>query len=369
MKNALVSFIKAHPHDWEMLLKADPYYLEIKTDDNYPYLYCFSYNQIKSDFSSDIVQCSRGIILYIKDNIVDIVCWAFNKFFNYNEPHASSIDWNSAVVQEKIDGSIIKLHYNKYYNKWIWSTNSIIDAHNSTLGSEGSKYITFHDLIDEVTKEWKYAFDPHYTYIFEIVSPFNRIVVPYDTLNIYHIGTRNNMTGEELSIDIGIKKPQIYSFSTWENMIESIKTLPFSKEGYVVVDKYWNRVKVKSLEYLKVHHLRHNGELKEDRILDLIKTGEDLEFLNYYPEFKPIFFEVQKKYVSFCNAIDYIPTLGKLLKTEFPVKKDFALFVIDKWKNLSSYFFSYYDGKLDIEKIKKECTMDIIYKGIERRKQ
>ena len=44
------------------------------------------------------------------------------------------------------------------------------------------------------------------TYMFELVSPYNRIVVPHESIDLYNIGTRDNVTLHELEVDIGIKK-------------------------------------------------------------------------------------------------------------------------------------------------------------------
>ena len=73
-------------HDnWEELLTQEPYYLKIKEDG--PYV-IFNYDQLKSDFNNPIVQEARGII-FRRDNWSHPACWAFNKFFNAQEPNAA----------------------------------------------------------------------------------------------------------------------------------------------------------------------------------------------------------------------------------------------------------------------------------------
>ena len=62
----LLDFIKEHDN-WKELLKEDPYFLDIKEEDD---LTLLKYNQIKSDFSQDIVKECRGIILDKNNNIV-----------------------------------------------------------------------------------------------------------------------------------------------------------------------------------------------------------------------------------------------------------------------------------------------------------
>ena len=60
---------------------------------------------ISCDFSDPVVQEARGII--IDTERLDVACWPFRKFGNFAESYADSIDWDSAHVQEKIDGSIV----------------------------------------------------------------------------------------------------------------------------------------------------------------------------------------------------------------------------------------------------------------------
>lgn len=40
----------------------------------------------------------------------------YKKFFNFGEDCAATIDWNTAKVQEKIDGSLISLYW--YDDSW-----------------------------------------------------------------------------------------------------------------------------------------------------------------------------------------------------------------------------------------------------------
>lgn len=71
---------------------------------------------MECDFTNPVVQEARGII--INTETLDVVCWPFRKFANYGESYADSIDWNTARVQDKIDGSIVKLWYNRAADKW-----------------------------------------------------------------------------------------------------------------------------------------------------------------------------------------------------------------------------------------------------------
>ena len=68
-----------------------------------------------SNFNDPIVKEARGIIIDTFN--YEVACFPFNKFGKYTDYYADEIDWNTASVQEKIDGSIIKMWFNKYTNK------------------------------------------------------------------------------------------------------------------------------------------------------------------------------------------------------------------------------------------------------------
>ena len=140
--------------------------------------------------------------------------------------------------------------------------------------------------------------------MFELVSPFNRVVVPYSKTEIYHIGTRNNVTLEELDVNIGIKKPVKYGIHYLEQCLEAARCLPFNEEGYVVVDGNWNRVKIKSPAYVAAHHLKNNGVINASRILDLIRENGQDDFSSIYPEFKPIIEKVMRGITDFRYAVE-----------------------------------------------------------------
>ena len=278
--SVICKYINDHPTDWYETLHKD-YGIRIKKEDS---LAIFSYN-IECDFRDPIVQESRGII--IDHEKMEVVCWPFRKFGNYTESYADPIDWNNAVVLEKVDGSIIKLWFNKITNAWQFSTNGVINAENAT--TDAFSNIAYGALIRQAVNYKDIPFDKldkDSTYIFELVSPQTRVVVKYDEIALYHLGTRSNITGEERNEDIGIKKPKSYKISSLEDCIKAAIELnkgcesddEIANEGFVVVDKNWNRVKVKSPDYIMMHRLKHNdGISKKDAVTTLLYIKSDVE--------------------------------------------------------------------------------------------
>lgn len=284
----------------------------------------FSYSQIDSDFYNEIVRECRGIILH-EETLIP-VCVPFYKFGNYGEGYADTIDWDSAKVQEKVDGSLIKVW--NFNDEWRVSTNGTIDARDAELYSDISEYSTFYELFMKAAENCgldMFNLNKKYTYMFELISPFNRVVVPYTSTEIRHIGTRNNTTLKELNVDIGIKKPKKYKLHSLCDCIIAAEALPFSDEGYVVVDKHWHRNKIKSPAYVTAHHLKNNGVVTKDRIVDLIRINEHEEFLSYYPEFLDSFNFVSNKINGFIEEMNSLLTLKN---KDIEPRKNFAEFAV-----------------------------------------
>lgn len=341
----LINYIKDNPLDWEEKLKSDPYNLIIKRKENFILFY---YNQISSDFKEEIVRESRGIIL--EDNTWKVLAYPFKKFSNIQEGHADKVDFKTAKCLEKIDGSLIKIWF--YKGELKVSSMSEIDAREARLLPEFSEiFENFYELfMSEAKKEVDFEkLDKDNTYIFELTSPYNRVVVPHSKVEIYHTGTRNNLTLKEHYEDIGVKKPKEYSFSSIEEVMQMASKLPFNEEGYVVVDGNFNRVKIKSPAYVAVHHLNYKGTTSVPRMLILIVSKEHEEFLSYFPEYKEAFDKVAGKYDELLKEIK-----SNLIDAEFKKdlsRKDFALWATKTI--IPSILFNYLDNKVNIDNYEK----------------
>jgi len=342
----ILSFIKNNSN-WEEILTKKPYSLNVSRENGFMLL---KYNQIESDPKNEIVKEARGIIFHEEAHAP--VCVPFFRFYNVQEDYADKIDWESAIIQEKIDGPILKVW--SYNSEWYLSTNGTINAFTCDLQSKiASSVSTFGELfLKAVALESledfaeKYSLDKNYTYLFEIVSPYNRVVVPYSETQIFHIGTRNNVTLQEENIDLGIQKPKTYNFSSLNDCINMAKELPFSEEGYVVVDKFWKRNKIKSPAYIAAHHLKNNGVISNYNIVELLMNGESVEFLAIYPEYKNDFDRVQEELNLLemnLHAIDVCILSKKNLG-----RKEFAE-VATKTK-YPDFAFQLYDSKISTSK-------------------
>ena len=247
----------------------------IRVKDKYPYM-IFNYG-IDVDPTDPVVREARGIIIDMER--LEVACWPFNRFYNSYEEAAredlENFDWNNCRVEEKIDGSIVKLFWNRYSGKWQWATNGCIDAADADTVSGES----FLDVIKQAYNYNQIVFeslDEEMTYIFELVSPLQQIVIYYPKTLLYHIGTRNITTGEEDWRYIGILHPEIYQLNTLDDCLSAANKLNADEtqvggEGFVVVDKDWRRLKIKSPEYVAAHKIMSNHNINKEHIIEMIK--------------------------------------------------------------------------------------------------
>ena len=335
---SIQKFIRENPDNWERLLAAAPYHLKIVEWKDQG-LFGFHYRMGISDFSEEIVQEARGLIL---DKNADVVAYPFKKFFNSEEPLAAEIDWNSAFSTFKIDGSLIIVFY---YHGWQVATSSGRNASEAPLGNSFT-FHNFRELFGAAATNSNFDFDrldPRYTYCFELVSKYNKVVINYDMPELYHIFSRNNLTLEEELIDIGVRKPKRFDFNSKRDYQELIRRMEDddSVEGIVVQDKYFNRVKMKTQSYVRRHYLRQNDCWSKRTMIEAILRGETGEVLSYYPEYKGAFAEIKMNMAIL--SLKYI-FLRYVMDRKKRTKKELAIAIADKDKIVQSLFFKAYDN-------------------------
>lgn len=295
----LGKFCEGHT-DWQELLTQEPYCLKVKEDGPYT---MFSYDQIRSDFNIKLVREARGII-FRTGEWEQPVCWAFNKFGNYGESYAPDIDWDTAFVTEKIDGSLMKVWWD---GEWKLSTNGTIDAWKAELGN--IKVPNFGVYFQMALKKYYTSFEEfvhgletHRTYMFELVGPYNRVVVPYDEPDLYFLGARTNASGEEYycsSIIAGafglgrFKRPAVYSLTSLDDCVKAAELKTWDDEGFVVADAKNNRVKIKSPAYVLAHFMRNNNVITRKHLIRVVLENEVAEFLCYAADYKEELLKVQ----------------------------------------------------------------------------
>ena len=335
----ITGFIKSAP-DWEEKLTSPPYNIKIKRDGGFVLL---KYEQFNSDFSIPLVRECRGIILDETNDFLP-VCVPFFKFGNFGENYVPEIDWETARVQEKLDGSLIKLWH--YKGDWHISSNGEIDAKNAKIKSallSGNELTDLYNLFIEAwdkTGVSMAGLDKDLTYMFELTSPHNRVVVRFNDTAVWHIGARNNRSFLECDVDIGIQKPKTYPLKSLNECIESAKLLGYDDEGYVIVDRFYNRIKVKSPLYVALNSMVQ-GTTTRGNIVEIIMRNEQDEFLTYFPEYREVFSEILGQIDSFSARQDAL--FRDILSQSFESRKTLAE-VVTKTE-CPACLFALYDKK------------------------
>jgi hypothetical protein len=250
----------------------------------HPQLVLFKYNQIDSPMGDPLVQEARGIILDEANNW-EIVARPFDKFFNHEEGHALSIDWATARFYEKLDGSIITLYH--YAGQWHVSTSGVPDA-NCEINDFG---VTFAELFWKVFEAagYKHPVDQTMNYMFELMTPYNQVVVRHDFNRLILIGARSLVTGMEVSVEVagpsaGFEFVRSFPLGSLAQACASFATInPVEQEGYVVADGRFNRVKVKHPGYVALHHLKSGLSFR--RLLEVVVAGETEEIVAHFPQY------------------------------------------------------------------------------------
>lgn len=349
--------------NWRDILSADPYNIIIKEDGEYVLL---KYSQLNSDFANPIVRECRGSIFRQENGKWICVCRAFDKFGNYGEDYVPTIEWESARVLEKIDGSLMKLWYDK--GMWRLSTNGTIDAFDAPLNDFN---ITFGDYFIECLscdfESFTMTLDQNYCYMFEMVGPKNRVVIEYDSPKLYGLGQRNmkTMEEEEYSAHWGkwsnVWLPQRFTLHNFDEVIKVAEALTRDEEGFVVNDRFFHRVKIKSPEYLMAARLRNNGVITRSRLVEIFLEDKVDDFIAYCPQYRKeldeVLEEIRRLYLDISGDCDHITYNYDNKKLE---RKVFAEMV--KKNMYSDFLFSWYNGETPtaLHYIKKQRVNQLI---------
>ena len=300
--------------------------IKVKPHPAFPHLLHFVYCQIASapHAGHPIVNECRGLILDART--LEVVSHPFHRFYNDGEAVAAPIHWPSARVQAKMDGSLTVLYH--HADGWHVATKGSPDAGGPVMGHE----MTFRELFWRTFADQRlnlFSLDPDFTYIFEITSPLNRVVVSYDDHRLTLLGVRSRVTGQEFPASAfpDLNPVPEYPLGSLADVRAAAEALnPIEGEGFVVVDRDFNRVKIKSPRYVSIHHLKDGLTVRG--LLEMVKAGEQHEVLAYFPEVRAAYDDTAAKFDALVAELE--ADYQRLAHIE--AQKDFALEAIkSRW--------------------------------------
>ncbi len=194
-----------------------------------------------------------------------------------------------------VHNSMIQVYWDWYANKWFAATTGTAEGEGEVNNKNGT---TFNDLFWDTVNN-KYTFNEcllnkDLIYVFELTTPYNIVVKPHGESSATLLTVRNRETLVELSgkalemtavsLDIPLVKRFDLNAKDVGTLLRTFEGMPWSDEGYVVVDANFNRIKIKNPAYVAVHHLK--GKTAEHNIITIVKSNEIEEFAATFPERK-----------------------------------------------------------------------------------
>jgi len=311
--------------------------IRVSSDERYPGLYNLKYGVISADKGNPIVCACRGAVVSEWRGKFRLVAYAFDRFFNLGEPNAAEIDWSSANVYEKYDGSLIKLFF--WNGMWVVSTSGSVGG----AGNVGSSGKSFEELFWETFDYCEYRksdLDSDNCYVFELCCQENRIVVNYSEPQLRLLAVRNRRDNfAELplcdfaeSFDVA----ESFEFGA-DELVDAVNSRGVEHEGFIVCDASGNRLKVKSDVYVQLHRVRGNGEPDFSELF----LNDDLdEFLLHFPEYS-------EKFDGLRQNLDLIGWGVECFVQEYSnySQKEFAAVVLENHPKVSGAMFGLRAGK------------------------
>lgn len=277
---------------------------------------------------------ARGIV-FDDDGVLIQRC--IPKFFNHDEPDGIKVEKlmhkeQIGIVQEKLDGSLIKITKDQKHGLVITSKAS--------FESDQAK------MAKEIVDEDNYDFKEGWTYHFELIHPDNQIVLNYgDERKLVLLAIIDNKTGKDIDIyshELRFEKPQLYELGVLPNV--NVLNKNGLHEG-VVVNYGSYRLKYKTDEYIRLHRIV--TEFTPKRVWESLSSGQRIDRMNIPEEFIKWLNETENellaKYNELLNKINQA-----VAETQNMTNKEIALSDDEAIKKMREYIFAVRSGK-DIE--------------------
>jgi RNA ligase len=284
----------------------------------------------------EVTLMCRGLVT---DNEGNMVAVPFQKFFNIEEGKFTPTE--NFEVYEKMDGSLGIVFW--YQGQWVVATRGSFTSDQAIKATE---------ILEKYNKDIMFR---HLTFCFEIIYPENRIVLDYgNDEKLVLLGTFDK-NGKETDVEIWsqwgfdvVKKYDgIKDFKELKGMIKD------DQEGFVVKFTNGDRIKVKGVEYLRLHKIMTN--MSTTAVWECLKNGDDIETIlkdvpdEFYEKIKSYvrdlrygFFQISERAGKLHDGFRY----GKYGdKDPEPTKKEFAEFVFKQEKVLHPVMFAMWDKK------------------------
>lgn len=317
--------------------------------------YIYNYTQLAQFDSAwfqypELLHC-RGLILDYNHNII---AKPFCKFFNFEEYGQGSKlgeipEYKSFEITEKMDGSLGIMYA---------TSSGYAIATRGSFTSEQALWAT--EFLNDKYKDFVKAVElnPKYitaTFLFEIIYPENRIVVNYgDMRDLVLLTVIDTATYEDWPLsevyhvagEFGLSVVENYNgIDQFEQVRDKIKNS--NAEGFVVKFDNGLRVKLKYEEYVRLHRIVTGISSKS--IWDMLRNKQDFaEILEAVPdEFHKFVDDTRKELTKKWEKILADASNAMAETALFPLRKNKAIYIMSRYKDISGVVFSLLDGRVD----------------------
>lgn len=261
-----------------------------------PELYMLSFSD-NSDFTDKKVRQANGTIF--EKNTNKLVHFSFEKCYNgfdtSNEDHFEKSKLSSDYTVEMFfEGSVIKIFYTSFNDKWNIGTSRQIEAEKNNWTSRKTFNILFEEAIQnsyDITYEnFLKTLDKEYCHTFLLQHPDNKMVTNIGKAVVFHLNSVNLKTLFEI-------RPEEKNL-TLDKTVEEIEC--DKKQNYMVYlkrddDNTVIRIKVLTNNFLKMINLRGSYPDIGLTYMKNIKNYElKLDYISFFPSYTNKFMMIDR---------------------------------------------------------------------------
>lgn len=270
------------------------FHIKVSAHSDQPW-YILNYDQVHSKPKDHPVvrECRNKVVARQADGTFVVLHQSFYRFFNLSE-HAETKRLHEhpdqVIYQTKHDGSLVGLFWAD--DQWQIVTRGSWGQQNMMADSP-----TYREVILRLLGD-RFPNDTSYCYVFELCSPWNRIVRFYETPQLVLLAAfRPQVLHAEMKDDeldrvaeqLHVSRPETFDIASPDHVHDRIRALAEATQGFEgLVAKVWSddhqrfiRVKIKAESYLALHHALTTPHLTWKRALPLLINNEADELMAY----------------------------------------------------------------------------------------
>jgi hypothetical protein len=286
---------------------------------------------IRPHADSDVYRIKRDDWKHAVVGECTVLAWPMCRFYNFGDAACHLVDWDDPDlrVYEKVDGTCIIVYWDPLHGKWHCATRSVpeadlpifaghieigdmtfaqlflkalVETREEVSGQKVDWVVDRSDKIIHLSKE--------HTYVFELVSRYNQIVVDYPDPRVYLLAVRHLQTGEEVHPDAvriqHVRRPRTWPLRDAASVGAFVNAMsPSELEGAVVCDSKFRRMKIKSVAYVLAHKSKDTVTASPRNALEAIILEKIDDVVPLVPkDVGEKMLRMQGAYAQYCKGVD-----------------------------------------------------------------